>query len=298
MKRRLQLITILTLLIKISFGQTFDTINFEQVLPLQNLTIDTISNLNNIWQIGVPNKAIFNNAHSTPNVIITDTINPYPINDTSIFTIRHIVDEGFYYKQMAYLKGWYYVNSDSLNDYGLIEFSPDNGLTWIDIINDSAYIGTHIYWYTPIPKLTGNSNGWKYFDVNLAPLGYIFNFNFGDTVLYRFTFFSDNIQTNKAGLMFDDLIIEDYVQEGISESKDENLISIYPNPSNEMLFIRDTEINCKSNVQIINAEGQIVFEVFDFKGESINTSLLPNGLYMLKYSNDRTCHYKKFVVEH
>ena len=57
---------------------------------------------------------------------------------------------------MKMLTGNYLVKSDSLKDYGKIEFSPDNGSTWIDIINDTAY-SSSISWYSAKPILTGNS---------------------------------------------------------------------------------------------------------------------------------------------
>ncbi|MDA3953800.1 MAG: transposase [Bacteroidales bacterium] len=34
-----------------------------------------------IWQIGTPNKTFFDSAYSSPNAIITDTVNYYPINN-------------------------------------------------------------------------------------------------------------------------------------------------------------------------------------------------------------------------
>lgn len=75
-----------------------------------------------------------------------------------------------------------YNNSDSLNDYRMIEFSPDNGITWIDLLNDTEY-SSYYYWQPPKPVLTGNSNGWQRFYVNVTNLGAIFNlaiqFNIG-----------------------------------------------------------------------------------------------------------------------
>ncbi len=51
--------------------------------PLK-IQIDT-SQQGNIWQIGRPQKILFNLAFSIPNAIVTDTLNTYPINDTSSF---------------------------------------------------------------------------------------------------------------------------------------------------------------------------------------------------------------------
>lgn len=45
-----------------AFGQLEDDfyiLNFDDSLNLQHLTIDTSSNPNNIWQVGLPQKTIF-----------------------------------------------------------------------------------------------------------------------------------------------------------------------------------------------------------------------------------------------
>ncbi len=71
----------------LSMGQLdfFDyTITFDDTLEIKNLYIDTVSNPNNIWQVGIPQKTIFTDAYSAPNVIVTDTANPYPVNDIAL----------------------------------------------------------------------------------------------------------------------------------------------------------------------------------------------------------------------
>ena len=132
-------------------------LDFENPYSVEHvLTIDTISNPNNSWQIGIPNKEFLSDAFSPMNVIITDTINPYPVNDTSAFTIWHVADEGFVEPHSADLQGYYKVNSDSLRDFGRIDFSPDNGNLWVDLINDTIYPPP--MWRSDIPVLTGTSN--------------------------------------------------------------------------------------------------------------------------------------------
>ena len=60
----------------------------------------------------------------------------------------NFADGGFAFVHTAILSGEYYVNSDSLTDFGLIEFSPDNGTTWIDLINDTTY-ANDLWWNSP-----------------------------------------------------------------------------------------------------------------------------------------------------
>ncbi|MBN1186802.1 MAG: hypothetical protein JXB49_31275 [Bacteroidales bacterium] len=186
MKTRIILTCMLTLILPRIFSQydldgNFD-LNFDDNYVLNHLTIDTISNPNNIWQVAAPQKGEFIHAFSVPNVIITDSVNSYPVNDTSSFIITNVaLGEGFDNQHTVILEGQYFVDSDSLQDYGKIEFSPDNGATWVDLFHDTVPV-SEWYWLFDKPVLTGKSNGWKSFGLNLAPLGAVFDINHGDTV--------------------------------------------------------------------------------------------------------------------
>lgn len=278
-----------------SFGQLEDNyeLTFDNQLGLQHLFIDTISNMNNVWQVGQPQKTILTSAYSSPNVIITDSINSYPTNDTSVFIITNVASgQGFEWPHTVILAGQYYVNSDTLTDFGKIEFSPDNGITWIDMLNDTVIIDT-IYnwgWYWNSyekPVLSGNSNQWKSFWVNLAELGHFYGVHDGDTILYRFTFISDSIQTNKDGLMFDNLHFEDWV-EGIEEVGFGLFESnCFPNPAENLITI-----NLKNDINIIDVEifdlsGKKVFDkqVKNKNAVEINISELNSGIYFYKLIN-------------
>lgn len=293
MKKYLILIS-LTLIAVTSFGQTWWDLTFEDTYYLDRIIIDSITNPNNIWQIGHPDKTVFNTAHSSPNVIATDTLITYPINDTSSFSVIHIAEQGWEINYPAiYIDGWYYVNSDTLSDYAFIEFSPDNGDTWLSADssqnNGCCFVGDQ-----ELPTFSGNSFGWKHFHYCLCT--YI-PVNIGDTILYRFTFISDNIQTNKDGIMFDDLHFEDWI-EGIEENQNDDLISILPNPSSDYITVKCINSNEKQTILIYSFTGQQVFKNNNFKKEKIDTRQLDNGIYLLKYSEGKTFSIKKFVVAH
>lgn len=271
-------------------------LNFEPESPMFHLSVDTKANTNNIWQVGKPQKTFFTSAYSPINVIVTDTVNPYPINDTSIFIIKNVASgRGFEMPHTVILAGQYCVNSDTLSDFGKIEFSSDLGTSWIDLLNNPNYSDN--IWLEPKPILTGNSIGWQRFVASLAFLGPIFNIHDGDTILYRFTFISDGVQTNKDGLMFDDLHFEDWI-EGIPRIQNDNLISIYPNPVTEKLTIISTNSSGNETLQIINYIGQVVYVNHYYNGEPVDTKIFSNGIYFLKYSTSKSFSIKKFVVNH
>jgi hypothetical protein len=276
-----------------SFCQIIWDINFEDTATLHRVIIDTTSNLGNIWQTGHPDKAIFNAAHSDPNAIVTCISGTYPINDTSSFTIIHLAGAGW---ATAYPKvdigGWYRVNSDSLTDYGFIDFSSDKGNTWFRADSNEGFCTWGAV--EELPTFTGNSFGWKHFYYCLqVPMPV----NYGDTILYRFTFISDQVQTNKDGLMFDDLHFED-LAEGIPEVQNDNLISITPNPVSDEFMIHRTNNSGKERVQMLNCIGQVVLDDPDFSGEPIDVRQLKNGIYLLRYSNTVFFSIHKIIIQH
>lgn len=232
------------------FDQTENCYNFIMSDPEPVMNIDVTSNPNNIWQIGTPQKAVLNSSVSSPNVIITDALNTYPINDTSRFTIESTAIQSsssisWYYFNLSFT---YFVDADSLTDFGSIEFSPDDGTTWIDLVNDPNY-SSYVEWTVNggnLPVLTGSSNGWKEASVRMRDLGVLLNIQPGTNFAWRFSFISDAIQNNRDGLMFDNIFIRIDAPVGLEEnslSQSKKLIKVVD------LLGRETEI--KSNTTLI-----------------------------------------------
>ncbi|MBI1287628.1 MAG: T9SS type A sorting domain-containing protein [Flavobacteriales bacterium] len=267
------------------------TISFEDTVCGFQFSEESPTDTINIWQIGHPNKTVFTSAYLGSKAIVTDTALPYPINDTSSFVIMNGTGYGFEYGNTVVLAGKYYVNSDSLNDYGIIEFSPDNGTTWIDLINDTVYSqspNSLYYWYSEKPVLTGNSFGWNEFWVNLAGFKNEFEIQLDDTVLYRFTFISDSIADTLDGLMFDDLHFEDWA-EGIEEQKFQNLSSkAYPNPTSSSLTIEfDNTRNQLFQLNIFDALGRVIYSKSATDQRiSVPTDGLNSGIYHYTLTNN------------
>lgn len=280
-------------------------LSFDDTSQLHRIDIDTVSNPNNSWQIGAPQKIVFTSASSLPNVIVTDTINPYPVNDTSTFSLRFLAGQGFTFPHTATLSGVYKVDSDSLSDFGKIEFSPNNGETWIDLLTDSVYEDYEdmngYYWITDKPVLTGTSTNWEYFFVSVAGFGSIFNIQEGDTIVYKFTFISDSIQTERDGLMYDNLMFADWV-EGLEEIGYAHIKSeCFPNPAIDQLSIKfDNNQSALFDVFIYDVQGRQIYSSTT-TAENINLSVQPftKGIYFYKLVNERDKEYTsgKFVRE-
>ncbi|NOY51948.1 MAG: T9SS type A sorting domain-containing protein [Chlorobi bacterium] len=271
-------------------------INFEDTSQFYRIKIDTNSNQNNIWEIGEPRKNKFSSSISLPNAIITDSVNPYPINDTSSFTITHLTGDGWNGYPKIDIGGWYYVDSDTLSDYGFVEYSANHGNSWILI--DSAN-GNCCTWGATIEPavFTGNSNGWRHFYYCICS-DTILNIN--DTILYKFTFLSDSIQSNKDGLMFDNLHFEDWA-EGVDEFEDQAVTKIFPNPARRnVTFNYSLPTNQKNGVlSIFDNKGQIIeqFNLSNLQRQIIiNTSALNSGVYFYTFIAGKQITKGKFVI--
>jgi len=78
-----------------------------------------------------------------------------------------------------------------------------------------------------------------------------------------------------------------------------NSINVFPNPVKDRLSIQITDFqNTSIDIQVINNTGQIIKEYFNFRGESISTTELSDGLYLIRVSNGKIFGVKKFIVKH
>jgi len=291
MKRLFTILTVL-MLTNTTFAQCDYIIDFDSSYSENNhIIIDTLSNPNNIWQIGVPDKTVFDSAYSLIHAIVTDTLNYYPVNDTSYFILKHIRQGEFGENGSLQLNFWFKFNSDTLTDYGMVEASIDNGLSWINLLTDD--VTYNLQWLEPKPVLTGNSNGWEHFALELNMLTY--ELGYSDTLLYRFTFISDSVQTNKDGWMIDDFQLADW-WEVIKEYSNSDLIDIYPNPAKgEISIVNSSKTTNDYQAEIIDIAGKTVFKE-EIKSSKLRLDL-PNGLYLIKLSNKENIYIKKLIIK-
>ena len=140
---------------------------------------------NNPWHIKskclanwATSKSNFDSAATQPNAIITDTINFYPTNDTSdSFTEFWLM---FGIGAFFALQWKQKLDMDTAHDGGIIEYSVDNGNTWVNVSNN-PYVYNFMAFKQPIKTLyrVGNLhwswNGFnmeRYLVVFLICLGY------------------------------------------------------------------------------------------------------------------------------
>lgn len=258
---------------------------------LNQIYIDTL-NENNVWQIGKPNKTIFKEASTLPNAIVTDTVRFYPINDTSIFYLTHyrVTYDITYILQLTFD---YQLNSDTITDFGLIEASFDGGINWINLIED--YQDYEFSWSNGPPSFSGNTNGWRQTGINiLSALDY---FPENDSIIYKFTFITDSIQTNKDGWMMDNFGLFDWWE--TIEEIDKSLSIVYPNPATDLLFIKfnnPTKELC--SIELFNSTGQKI-RILDTKEDLIKFNIKDYAkgfyTYLIYFNDGRSFIQGKFI---
>jgi hypothetical protein len=244
-------LTLLLLLLLSSFGlqaQYFWGENFEAPFDANrsHFIIDTVNYHHNIWQIGRPHKVVFDSTtpYSPPNVIVTDTVNHYPPNDTSVFIVKH-----FYMFSATFTFSFKYMLDIDTGTIIKVEISGDSGAHWINpITQDTTY---QFYWgFGGKPRLDTSLHTWQNFQLGLDPWldaspggPYIFpHYRTSDTILFRFTFISNSDTVHKDGWMMDNFILQNAIMEGsVREVLDNNMVTVYPIPSNGSLYIHRNE---------------------------------------------------------
>lgn len=297
--KSIKLIVLLSVLIistKAYAQFSFDSVSFETATS--KIILDPANN--HTWQIGTPGKSFFDSAHSGTKAILTDTLNSYPAGDTSsfIYVIRNP------YTQTCYtsMEFWHKYDTDTLADYGNIEASYDGGNSWV-VVNDTnnvSLLGSFFWWdddyhatdgsYTDHSVLTsGKSDGWILSRFNWRwwiPVK-------SDTIIYpidslmiRFTFISDPVQTNREGWMIDDILTSSawwQLCSEIPETPAEERLHVYPNPFNKQTRIESGTELTDAEITVYNATGLKVKQIRHINGRSVLLTRdgLPPGLYIL-----------------
>ncbi|MPM10965.1 hypothetical protein SDC9_57303 [bioreactor metagenome] len=287
MKKTLLLLSAIIAIFGSSSGQSYEydcVINFESNPCWGIYKIDTSYSMSN-WHICKPNKQTFESAFSAPLAILTDSTGPYRVNDTSSFTVQ--LTDHFQCWCMPMIGAFYKMESDSLTDFGMIELSTDNGLSWNNILsNDIIPDG---FWLTPKPIFTGRISEWTEFFAMLPNVENI------DTLLFRFTFISDSVQTGKAGWILDDIKLLIHT-EGAPEIVIRNEVSAFPNPANNTIIISHAAFQNGLSISVYNIQGQLLYNhpMQQAKTE-IDMSQFENGVYFIRVFGVNTNVVKKIV---
>lgn len=261
-----------------------DSLEFEPVHSW--LSIDDPES--SVWELGQPHKTFFNQSHSGARALVTDTSAYYGTNLNDAFTISIRWDDYFFAEGI--LSFYHKYDTDYKTDGGIVEISYDFGMSWINLheeeeerdrnfiglAEDTIDGGDYAY--------TGKSDGWEYVELQWIWVWLVKKdlVGFGDKVLVRFRFVSDEIDMQKEGWMIDDVVFRGYAGAGDIEGHTLNRVIMYPNPAMDVIYFR-FDLNKVQNKEIclFNSLGKKI-QSARIENNQLNISDLSSGIYFFK----------------
>ncbi len=266
------------------------------------IVIDSVSA--ETWQIGKPQKALFSKARTIPNALVTDTVEPYAINDTSSFSFT-IEGNDWGIGGIIAIQWMQKLDLEKGKDFGLIEASLDSGNTWENVVDQPwnyNYFGYDSANYDTLPNgqygLTGTDTAWKNvwlcYDMNwLAQYG---------VVKLRFTIVSDSVQSGHEGWMIDNFSVHPTIFHTINEVPMEEYMQVSPNPTTGRVNIRtkksddfhiiEEAVLLDNSGNEVQRWGRLPVKTFFDIGEH------PNGIYHLRVRTNKQTEVFKIVLTH
>lgn len=260
---------------------------------MNSILVDIDTTGGNVWQVGPPQKTIFDSAASVPNVLVTDTINSYPANDTSSFVFEFLPWSNFGIFALQWKQK---IDLDSAGDAGAIEYSFDDGLTWTSVFNNPFVY--NFYGFVPgdtgttaggVQGFTGTDSTWR--DIWLCfQMSWLQQANF-DTVMFRYTIYSDSLDNQREGWMIDNMNMHITIVHTAKGEQKDAYQKVYPSVTDGIVHIETMALNefhIIENMQLIDATGRVVKEWKNVPTRFwIDIGDQPNGAYMLNIQTNK-----------
>ena len=253
--------------------------------PLHDwIALDTLQS--NIWQIGIPAKTYFNSAYDDGKAILTDSAGYYGNNHNDCF---YFIFPWHYTWGEGILSFYHKFETDTLTDGGVIELSYDAGSTWINVHDDLDHIATNfIGLYEDTIRggeygFSGRSNGWQYVELYWFWIALVKSAtDFSDSILVRFRFKSDDMNTGKDGWMIDEMVFRGYQVTGSTLEYDPDDAGIYPVPTTGIVnFKTPASHTGNSAILLYNSSGEFI-ERKEILNNQTDLSGYKPGIYFFK----------------
>ena len=304
---RLILLSCFTALTSMLYAQPWLNQNFDgaDTIPGQSVFIEIDSNSTDVWMIGDPNKTLFYDAYSQPNVLITDTVNVIPDSTVASFTIA--IDPSWYSWGIVAIEWSQKLDLEWSKEAGIIEFSTDTMQTWENVFyhpqvdNFYGYMPANegYYQYVTEPGFSGQDTTWR--NIWLC-FGYSGWFSTLDTFNLRFTLKTDSLEHGSEGWMIDNFSIHETWFHTVAEYSDEDEFNSYPTVTADVIKVK---CNAKTdppkivNVEIFDLTGKLIEE---FVPDDVNferdLSNYTDGSYKIRILTDQGFDILPVIVKH
>ena len=291
-----------------------------EISPIQEphlFVLDTVDQTN-VWQFGQTDKT-FGSVSDSNYGWVTDTTNQYGADLNSDLTVLATADN-WGVTWISFEHRW---DTDTLMDGGEVSFSCD-GLSWQNVPTNSwsyppEHLGTYNFtdYYTQesVPTFTGRSQGWVTSAVGLQWYIPVFQggqshkvsntgctWNELDTIYFKFTFVSDNIESNNDGWIVRNITVGTHGLPSSVSGNETDVFKVYPNPNTGEFSIKlSNKTLSKINVDIYDLRGRTIYknsyQTTDGFNKKINLNNVQSGMYILNISDGLRKSTRKIIIE-
>jgi hypothetical protein len=240
----------------------------------------------NIWQIGRPQKTIFDSAATLPNALVTDTLNTYPVTDTSRF---YFGLKNFYRYGVFAIQWKQKIDMDKKYDGGMIEFSTDKGVTWQNVFNNPLVYKFYGFDTTSRDTLHTGEYAFSGTDSTWRDIWLCFDNSFLttlDTVAVRFTLLSDGVDSMKEGWLIDNMLAHITYQHTVADKKQLHYLNVYPTKTTGIVHIeaeKKQEFHIIEKLIVRDAAGRVLQSYSNLPTKYwVDLSDKPDGTYYLE----------------
>lgn len=269
-------------------------------LEWTTLKIDIDTTAGNIWQIGPPNKLVFDSAYTLPNALVTDTLNTYPNNNESAFTfgdLSNIFDQ----TGISAIQ-WQQKLDMEPGDGGIIEYTEDS-INWYNVFDNPYVYNFYGFDTANVDTLfngqvgfTGTDTTWR--DIWLCFQGaYLLYHNY----VVRFRFVSDSVGTGKDGWMIDNFYLHNTIFHTVAEKEQEEYLKVFPTVTTGRVYIEARklqEFHIIESLEVYDLDGKLVqqHQVVPTKF-FIDLDDQPNGTYIVKIKTNKQTESFKISLQ-
>lgn len=145
-----------------------------------------------------------------------------------------------------------------------------------------------------VAKTTFNQTGNFYTSINYTDIG---QHKYEGTLWQSFNGLIDDIRIYNCGLNEEEILELYSITTNVQENSKLTNLTIYPNPANDKIFIRD-DGNNYTKIEIFNTFGKLVkYENSKLK-RPIDISTLPKGIYLVRATNDQNRAITQRIIKY
>jgi hypothetical protein len=269
----------------------------------------TMDSLNGCWQIGDPDKTVFDSAYSAPNALVTDTVLPYPVGGISYAEFSVPMN---FWAESGELTFQHAMDVDSGEAYGWLEYFDSEGAqAWMKVDPWGGNWPLFYQWSGAGSEtdsaliFTGSSNGWvsttlEWYCTLVVLMEPGSRMSYPDSMRFRFAFQGIANTNGRDGWIIDDLVLTNNGCPGSIHENGWASLEVFPNPTSDRITIELT--GARSGpliVELYRADGALVRrERFASDRYVMDLSQLSEGPCLLRVSDGQGQVVERVVVQH